>query len=577
LRNKELSPLKLVFNELVWPFWSRSEERWRARGLLALTVCLIFAMVYSLVLLNTWNQAFYDSIQKLDRAEFVHQLWRFFYIALAYALVVAFKFFTLQSLALRWRTWMTEKNLNRWLREKNFYQWQLAPRENDNPDQRLSEDIYALSDLTLEIVEKVFRETITFVSFIGILWGLSGSLHFSALGWNFEFHRYLVVICLCYAVAGTWVVHKIGRPLSALHFFQQRFEADFRFLLVRLRENAESIAVAEGEPAEKRTLFGKFSEIAKNYKDIISRQRDVMLTSNIYGQLAYIFPFVVASSKVFTREITLGQLFQISSAFGQVQGSVSVFIDLYAKIARWYSVVVRLGGFLNSLSANEEQRKESAQSHAVISSSAAAAGAGAALRVAHLRLRTPQGEPLFQELNLTLNPGERVLITAASGAGKSTLVRSLTGIWPYYTGQIEMPLPSRRLVLQQNPYFPVGSLRAALAYPNEVKDFETEDYFAALILADLPALTSLLDESDHWSQRLSSGERQRLSLARAFLQKPELLLLDEATSALSTEVETALLTRLLERLPNLTLMTLAPTGSTLEQHHQTIHDLSRKE
>lgn len=571
LGNKDVSSLRLVFRELVIPFWTRAETRWKARGLLLLTIALILTMVYSLVLMNRWNQAFYDAIQKLDRPEFVRQLWRFFFIALAYALATAFKFFTLQRLALLWRTWITEKNLNRWLSDKNYYQWQLTANGNDNPDQRLSEDVYEFSDLTLEISEKIIREVITFVSFIGILWGLSGSLNFMAFGWNIEFHRYLVVICLAYAVCGTWIVHLIGRPLASLHYFQQRFEADFRYFLVRLRENGEGIALAQGESAEKRKLFGKFGEIARNFKQVISKQRDVILTTNVYGQIAYIFPFVVASSKVFTREITLGQLFQISSAFGQVQGSVSVFVDLYAKIARWYSVVVRLGGFLSSLSQNEALRKNSAAVTVMPAKTAdaevATASAKSGVRVNNVALATPNAKPLLEGISFELHQSEPLLLTAGSGLGKSTLVRSLAGIWPYFKGQIEVPAAAERMVLQQNPYFPVGTLRAALAYPNAEEDFETEDYFAALAHVHLADFARMLNEEDHWSQRLSSGERQRLSFARVFLQKPKLVILDEATSALSEAVSTALYAKLLHEMPELMVLTLAPSDAGLASSH----------
>lgn len=566
LRNQKNSVLRPVFTELVWPFWRRSPQRWGAAGLLVLTILLIFAMVYSLVLMNSWNQAFYDALQKLDRAEFIRQLWRFFFIALASSIAGALKFFTLQRLALRWRTWMTEVNLQRWLTNHNYYKWQLSPKDNDNPDQRLSDDIFEFSDLSLEIAEKIFREAITFVSFIGILWGLSGSAHFTLFGWNIEFHRYLVVICLLYAGFGTWLVHRVGNPLASLHFLQQKFEADFRFLLVRLRENAESIALLRGEPAEANQLTARFRNVVGNFKAVIARQRDVILTGNVYGQFAYIFPFVVASPKVFTREITLGQLFQISSAFGQVQGSVSVVVDLYAKMARWYSVVSRLAGFLASLEPRDLETTKTPEPFAPAGTPGAPMhdtlpGNAAVLAVQNLTVRTPAAKTLLQNFSLEVRGGERVLLTAPSGSGKSSLVRSLNGLWPYSEGTAKIAPTVRSLVLQQNPYFPVASLSAVLSYPNADGAFTEAASVEALEAAGLPHLRGALSEIAHWSQRLSSGERQRLSLARAILHRPDVLFLDEATSALGPTAEAEVLSQLMRKLPHAAILRLGHPGT----------------
>ncbi|MBS1971461.1 MAG: ABC transporter ATP-binding protein/permease [Bdellovibrionales bacterium] len=558
------SPIRTVLKELVLPYWTRSEDRWRARGLLALTLVLIMGMVYALVLLNRWNQAFYDALQNLDKAEFVSQLWRFFFIALFYSVIMAYKFYVLQSLAIGWRKWITEKSLHRWLSEKNFYYWQFNGHQHDNPDQRLSEDIHELTDLSLEISEKVLREFITFVSFIGILWGLSSSFKFTAFGYDIELYRYLVWVCLFYAAIGTFIVHKIGNPLSTLNFMQQKLEADFRYFLVRLRENSENVALLNGEKAEQQKLSTKFFQVVGNFKALISRQKKLILTTNIYGQLAYIFPFVVASPKVFTKEITLGQLFQISSAFGQVQGSVSVFVDMYAKIARLHSVALRLGGFLSLLEENRELREKglSGKFHATD---------GADLTTEDLRVLTPQQQTLLTGMNLKLAPGTRLLITAPSGKGKTTLLRTLNGIWPFIDGQIRLPRHSHRLVLTQKAYLPIGTLRAALAYPLEAEAFSNQDMVSALASTKLNSLIQHLDEEDNWSQRLSSGEQQRLALSRAFLQKPQVLFLDEATSALEKDTEAEIYHALVAAFPQMILISFNhETGPLTAFHNESL-------
>jgi putative ATP-binding cassette transporter len=563
---KKRHPVRTVLKELVLPYWTRSEERWKARGLLLLTLVLILGMVYSLVLLNRWNKAFYDALQNLNKENFLIQLRQFFIIALSYSLIMAYKYYILQSLGIGWRKWVTEKNLTHWLSDKNFYYWQITKTSDDrngqdNPDQRLSEDIHELTDLSLEISEKVLREFITFVSFIGILWGLSSSIKLTnVMGYDFEIHRYLVWVCLLYAAIGTWLIHKIGRPLSKINFMQQKLEADFRYFLVRLRENSESVALLNGEHAEKQKLSTNFFQVVGNFKELISCQKKLIMTTNIYGQLAYIFPFIVASPKVFTREITLGQLFQISSAFGQVQGSVSVFVDMYAKIARLHSVFVRLGGFLLSLEEHRELRHETVSRNVQTTAGP--------YELQSLNVMTPQKQSLFPALSLTLPPGKRVLITAPSGKGKTSLLRSMNGLWPYFSGQVHIPLKSHRLALTQKAYLPIGSLRAALAYPMDSGAFNDQDYQRVLTLTKLSYLDSALDQKDNWSLRLSSGEQQRIALARIFLQKPDMVFLDEATSAIEKETEKELYEALLTNFPQMILVSFSHEETTLGAFHQ---------
>jgi putative ATP-binding cassette transporter len=555
------SPHRTVLQELVLPFWSKSPHKKNAWALTAALFALMGGMVYSLVLLNRWNQGFFDALQKLDRAEFLNQLWRFFFIALGYALIVAFKFYVLQRLAVLWRQWLTNKNLTKWLSHRNYYFWQITPGQMDNPDQRLSDDVHELTDLSLEIGEKVLREAITFVSFIGILWGLSTSWHFQAFGYDVEFHRYLVWACLLYAVIGTFVTHKIGFPLSKLNFMQQKYEADFRYSLVRLRENGESIALSKGEVFEKQKLTNKFSQIVGNFKDLIRTQRNVLFTTNIYDQIAYIFPFVVCSAKVFTKEITMGQLFQISSAFGQLQGSVSVVVSMYAKIMRLNSVIQRLGGFLLTL-----QDLQTAEPPASKPASS--------LRTKDFSIFTPQGQALFSKLDLQVRPGERVLLTAPSGKGKSTLLRALNDLWPFTQGTLESLPTEKSLALSQTPYLPVGIFKDLLTYPGTSQHFDPKLLRKALADVQLSHLEGFLDQEANWSQRLSAGEQQRLCFARILLLQPEVVFLDEATSAVGKDVESALFAHLLMALPKLTLVTFSHETENLAPFHTRILKLS---
>ncbi|MGZ3797034.1 MAG: ABC transporter ATP-binding protein/permease, partial [Pseudobdellovibrionaceae bacterium] len=465
------------------------------------------------------------------------------------------------SLGIGWRKWLTEKTLSHWLANQNFYYWQLTKNNKDNPDQRLSEDIHELTDLSLEISEKILRELITFISFIGILWGLSGSLKWNdVLGYTLELPHYLVWVCLLYATFGTWIVHKIGGPLSKINFMQQKLEADFRYLLVRLRENSESVALLKGERAEKQKLSTKFFQVVGNFKELIACQKRLILTTNFYGQLAYIFPFVVASPRVFTREISLGQLFQISSAFGQVQGSVSVFVDMYAKLARLHSVILRLGGFLQSLEENHELRQATVLQNVHETAKT--------LEVENLNVLTPRHQTLLSSLNLKLTAGKRILITAPSGKGKTSLLRSMNGIWPYISGLVRLPRESHSLTLTQKAYFPIGSLRAALAYPKDSEVFKDQDFQEALKITKLNHLASELDKEEPWSLCLSSGEQQRIALARIFLQKPEIVFLDEATSALEKQTEKEIYEALIAHFPQMILVSFSHEETGLKEFHQ---------
>jgi len=524
-------------------------------------MALVCGVVYSLVLLNRWNQDFYNALQNLNKEEFFKQLGIFFLIGIAYSLIAAYKFYVLQKIAVLWRQWLTEKNLTKWLGHKNFYLWHVLPSPVDNPDQRLSEDIRELTDLSLEIGEKLFREFITFVSFIGILWGLSSSFRFQISDYSIEIPRYLVWACLLYATVGTWIAHKIGHPLSKLNFIQQKLEADFRYLLVRLRENSENVALLRGENFEKQNLTNKFSQILANFNALIRNQKNLLFTTNIYGQIAYIFPFLVCGSKVFTKEITLGQLFQIGSAFGQLQGSVSVFVDMYAKMMRLNSVIRRLGGFLLTL--QDFKVAESAVPQTESS-----------LCAENLSVFTPQQHPLIRNFSLVIQNSERILITAPSGKGKSTLLKSLTGIWPHTNGAVSIAPEQKTLVLSQKPYLPVGSFRELLTYPETNQNHSDEYLRSAMKDAQISHLEKFLTESGSWTDSFSIGEQQRICFARIFVHRPDLVFLDEATSALEAGQASELYETLLTKLPNLTLVTFSHSEGKLASHHHRLINLA---
>ncbi|GAB4401825.1 MAG: ABC transporter ATP-binding protein/permease [Rhodoferax sp.] len=526
---------------LTIPYFN-SDQRWRARGLLAAIVLLNLALVYLAVLFNEWNRLFYDALQAKDAEAFWHQLARFGTLAAVYILIAVYKFYLTQWLELRWRAWMTQHYVQRWLDDRVFYRLELSrfapPREGvnpDNPDQRIQEDINQFTAYTISLSMGLLNALVTLGSFVGILWQLSGDLGFGVAGVRFDIPGFMVWMALLYSLAGSVITHFIGRPQIALNFTQQRLEAEFRHHLIRVREASESIALDGGAPVEGQQLRKRFDRVLDNALALIRAQKRLVWFTSFFGQAAVVFPFLVAAPRFFSGAIQLGELMQISSAFGQVQGALSWFVDNYTSLAAWRATTERLTGFEAAVQSLQQQRSAlQVQSNAD------------ELRGEDLKLELPDGRTLLQGVSLHTQPGQSVLIRGASGSGKSSLLRLIAGVWPYASGTLQRPRDV--MFLPQRPYFPEGRLRDALAYPHEAQTYDDATLRQALIDAELPALADRLDEVAAWGQCLSGGEQQRLALARVFLRQPQWLFADEATSALDEASEQRLCQTLLARM-----------------------------
>lgn len=509
-----------------------SDEKWKARGLLAAIIALNLGAVYMLVLLNEWNRVFYDALQNKNAEVFWQQLGRFTGLAFGYILIAVYRFYLTQLLEIRWRAWMTTHVMARWLGNKAFYRLELMrfTRENaslpDNPDQRIQEDLGMFTASAVSLSMGLLNAAVTLASFVGILWGLSGSFGFAFNGSDWNIPGFMVWMALIYALVGSVLTHYIGRPLIKLNFEQQKREADFRHHLVRVREYSEAIALDRGEPVEQRQLGGHFSAVLQNTLALIKAQKRLTWFTVGFGQAAVVFPFVVAAPRFFSGAIQLGELMQIASAFGRVQDALSWFVDNYDALARWRATTDRLTGFEDSL--------RSANGQGLLGASG-----GDELRLDQLTLSLPNGQRLLQGEGLALRPGDSVLLQGASGSGKSSLFRTLAGIWPYAQGRIALPAGFEQdaMFLPQRPYFPTGRLRDALAYPAAAERYSDAELQQALRDALLPQLAPRLDDEDAWGQKLSGGEQQRLAVARALLKKPRWLFADEATSALDAAAE----------------------------------------
>jgi len=552
--------------DLAWPYW-KSEEKWSAIGLLVAVVVLNLITVGLNVRFNTWYNDFYNTLQEYDWAQFWRQLAIFGVLAFLFIVVAVYSLYLRQILHIRWRRWLTDRFLRNWLGNQSYYRLQLNQVTTpDNPDQRISDDLDRFATITLALSLGLLSSFVTLVSFLSILWTLSGALTIP-LGGGAAIHipGYMVFAALIYAVGGTLLTRWIGYPLIQLNFDQQRYEADFRFSMVRLRENAENVAFYGGEARELDSFQARFARIIANWWGIIKRRKKLTWFTTGYTQLAIIFPLMVAAPRYFAKAIQLGGLMQIVSAFGQVQEALSFIISSYTEIAEYQSVVRRLSRFqerLNEIAADREVPQPiEIERH------------GPGVEVDMLDLNLPDGQLLRPNISLAASPGESLLITGASGLGKSTLMRAIAGLWPFGRGRIRVT-DGRCLFLPQRPYLPLGTLADALVYPHSAREPPRDSLVDALRAVGLPELVDHLDEEANWALRLSIGEQQRLAFARVLLARPEVVFLDEATSALDEPAEMSLYRVLRDASWRPTIVSVGHHGN-LRRVHDMVVDLAR--
>lgn len=536
-------------------YWT-SEEKLKAFGLLGIIIALTLGIVYMLVLLNEWNNSFYNALQNYQTDMIFDGLLRFSWLAAIYIILSVYSYYLQQTLILHWRRWMTVQFLDIWLKNKTYYQLQMFGEDTDNPDQRISEDIRLFVEMTLSFGVGILKSLCTFISFVFILYQLSGTLQFTAFGQEWHLNGYLFWAALVYSVIGTYITHIVGRKLVKLNFVQQRYEADFRFSMIRLRESAESVAFYRGEKQEGSIFRDRFALLLDNFWKLVNKQKQLVWLNSGYSQIAIIFPFVAAMNRYLSREITLGGLMRVSSAFGNVQGALSYFIDVYTSLAQWQAVVMRLTFFGRHMhEVSIEAEKFHLQRFA----------ASQEVEAEHMQINLPDGTPLLKDICFTLQPGRNVLIKGVSGSGKSTFLRAIAGIWPYVDGKIRIPEPEKLMFIPQKPYLPLGTLRAALLYPGG-RQISDEQLIALMNTCQIGYLSDKLDVTADWSHVLSVGEQQRLAFVRAHLQQPVWLFLDEATSALDEETEAKMYQLAASNLPNTTIVSVGHR-STLNKYH----------
>ncbi len=540
------------FRRLAFPYFSpRGEEGWRPLISVLLVLLLAIASVRISVLMSYWYNGMYTSLQELDAPTFWWHVQLFCVIATLAVARSLYEYYVQEALVIRWRVWLTDRMIGDWLDGRAYHKGRYTSAAVDNPDQRIQEDIRSLPADSITLGVGAISSLVSLVSFTIILWALSGPLPIFGV----EIPRAMTFFAYIFVIVASVIAFRIGRPLILLNFLQERYNASFRYALVRLRENSENVAFQRGERVESSVLGTRFTDVVGNMWALLFRNLKFLGFNLAVTQIANPFSLIIQAPRFFAGQITLGDVQQTGNAFDQVHEALSFFRNAYDDFASYRAVLDRLTGLLDA--------------------DAAARALPAAdvedsddLQVRDLTVRRPDERVLVDDLDLELGAGASLLVTGPSGGGKTTLLRSLAQLWPHASGSVRRPTEDGSLFLPQQPYLPLGSLRDALAYPGPATEMDDGRAAELLRKVQLPQLADQLDDVDDWARRLSPGEQQRLGFARILVVRPKVVFLDEATSALDEGLELSLYNLLREELPDMIIVSVGHRSSLRRMHDE---------
>ncbi|WP_270935476.1 ABC transporter ATP-binding protein/permease, partial [Falsiroseomonas oryzae] len=558
------------FWRIIRIYYASPDSRRRAWLLTIAVVALTLVQILVQLRFNIWNRDFFNALENRDRAAFYGQLWTLLLLLAAAMGSAVAQLWAKQMLSLDWRQSLVNSLQSRWLAGGLHYQLNFMPDAADNPDQRISENTRWATAMAVDLLVGLLGSILTLATFLGVLWTLSGPLHVAMGASEFDIPGYMVWAALLYATIGSVLTMILGGPLVRINIRRNEAEGDHRFALIRMRENSEGIALIRGEPDEDRGLRAAFARVVEVMKQLYVRERALMWLTSAYGMAAGVVPIIVASPRYFAGAITLGVLMQITQAFLEVTRSLNWFVDKFPLLADWRSHVERVAALEDTFEAAEGL--EADQTIDVVVGPDAEGREVLAFR--DLQVGHSDGNVVIQDANAVIQAGEKVLIVGESGTGKSTLFRAVAGLWPWGSGEIRTPPRERMFFMPQRPYIPLGSLRAALAYPAAPKKFADAAMVAALERCQLAHLVPRLDEEERWDRVLSLGEQQRLAFARLLLHRPRWVFLDEATAALDEENQDQMMRLFREELAESALVSIGHRPGLDVYHDRTLH-LSR--
>lgn len=561
VNEKELTVKEILRTgwELTKRYW-KSEEKFVAWLLLIAIIAMNLSMVYLSVQITHWNNEFFSLMQEGQYDSFFKLIGKFAILAFIFIIIAVYEFYIRQLLTIKWRTWMTNRYLDRWMSKQVYYRMKVIDSDLDNPDQRIATDIGNFISNVMTIGIDLINKIVTLIAFIAVLWNLSGVLDFSLFGKDMHIHGYMVYASLIYSIVGSILVTVVGRKLVRLNFIQEKVEADFRFSMIRVRENAESIAFYSGEKPEIKNFKEAFSYVIKNYRALMRQYLGLNYYMNGYAQLAIIFPMIMAAPQLFTGAMALGGFMEVTSAFGNVQDALSYIVNNFDGISDLVATLQRLGGFIGNI----EEVENLPENFREVDSDEET------VEFKNIKEVLPGGKVILSDFNFSLNKGESLLIAGESGCGKSTLLRVLSGIWPYGEGELKKPKDWKTLFLPQRPYLPLGSLISAIYYPQEVPEEISKEITEMMERVGIDGLKDRLNDVDDWSRILSLGEQQRLQFLRVFLMKPDIIFLDESTSSLDEANEENAYKYLKERLPEAVIISVGHRKRLVEFHDKKI-------